>query len=149
MRNKHAKTLASLLRTDHLASLETKTRSLARLNFILENYLERELRSLCKVGALEGNTLTLITPSSTAATRLRYLSRLYLQQLRQHEEMRHLERIRVKVIAGDETNCPPQRPVRQLSQAGVTALSEAAESLNDPELSPALRRLARHGGEQK
>lgn len=115
---------------------------------ILALYLDERLRALCRITSFRQGNLTLATSQTTVASQLRYLSRIYTQQLRQHEEFRELKQIRVIALASAAGNYRrPPKPLPRLSADTVGLLQETAALLEDPEISGALERLARHGGD--
>lgn len=147
MANRLKKTtrLAEILDQDSLAAYKQTAHDLARLQEILGLYLDTQLNRVVHVASWKDGTLTLATPNSTAAGQLRYLSRIHLQRLRQHDEFCGL--LRIKVVSSQTT--PPSRekpasPLQRLSPETAGLLLELADSLGQGEVSEAVRRLARH-----
>lgn len=137
--------LVEVLEQDSLAAYKQTARELARLNEILGLYLDTQLNRVVQVASYRDGTLTLATANSTAAGQLRYLSRIHLQRLRQHDEFCGLLRIKVVSAPPDmENREKPANPLQRLSPETGSLLRELAESLGQGEVSEALRRLARH-----
>jgi hypothetical protein len=147
MANRLRKTarLSEILTQDSLAAYKQTAQDLARLNEILGLYLDTQLSRVVHVASWKDGTLTLATANSTAAGQLRYLSRIHLQRLRQHDEFCGLLRIRV-VSTSPNPALPdkPAAPLPRLSPKTGELLRELAESLGQGEVSEAVRRLARH-----
>jgi len=137
--------LNEILVTGVLSGLRQRTEQLQRLDDILALYLDRNLRSLVRVAGYADGTLTLACGNSSLAGQLRYLSRIYMQQLRQHSEFCALGRIRVVSEMAKRASAPAvERPLPRLSAETGALLAALADSLEGGEVSEALRRLARH-----
>ncbi|MCC6199362.1 MAG: DUF721 domain-containing protein [Moraxellaceae bacterium] len=137
--------LAEILNQDSLAAYKQTAHDLARLNEILGLYLDTQLSRVVNVASWKEGTLTLATSNSTAAGQLRYLSRIHLQRLRQHDEFCGLLRIKVVSAPPNPTSREkPANPLQRLSPETGKLLKELAESLGQGEVSEAIRRLARH-----
>lgn len=147
MANRLQKTarLTEILNQDSLAAYKQTARDLARLNEILGLYLDTQLNRVVHVASWKDGTLTLATANSTAAGQLRYLSRIHLQRLRQHDEFCGLLRIRVvSAPPNPASQEKPAAPLQRLSPETGELLRELAESLGQGEVSEAVQRLARH-----
>lgn len=147
MANRLQKTarLTEILNQDSLAAYKQTAQTLARLNEILGLYLDTQLNQVVRIASWKEGTLTLVTANSTAAGQLRYLSRIHLQRLRQHDEFCGLLRIRVVNAQPTSTHREkPAAPLQRLSPETGVLLTELAESLGQGEVSEALRRLASH-----
>lgn len=147
MANRLQKTarLADILEKDSLASYKQTAQALARLNDILGLYLDTQLNRVVQVASYRDGTLTLATANSSAAGQLRYLSRIHVQRLRQHDEFCGLLRIKVVSAPPDyEVREKPANPLQPLSPETGELLNELAKSLGQGEVSEALIRLARH-----
>jgi len=142
--------LTEILHQGSLAALAHTAQQLARFDEILGLYLDTHLRSVVQVASYKEGILTLATANSAVAGQLRYLSRIHVQRLRQHDEFCGLSRIKVVSAPAKretgETGETTQLALPRLSPATGTLLMELAESLLDGEVSEALRRLARHTG---
>lgn len=138
--------LAEVLQKDSLAAYQQVASELARLNEIVGLYLDTQLNKVVQVASYREGTLTLATTNSSAAGQLRYLSRIHVQRLRQHDEFCGLLRIKV-VSAPPEPVLPakPDSPLQRLSPETGALLRDLADSLGPGEVSEALQRLARHG----
>jgi hypothetical protein len=146
MRMRKVASLGDIVSSKSFARVRETTNRLATLEAILGLYLDAGLRAACRISSFSQGTLTLVTPQPAVAGHLRYLGRIFTQQLRQHGEFQTLERIRVLAFAPSalpETRKP--RPPKRLSASTASLLRETALMLADPEISGALTRLARHG----
>lgn len=139
--------LTEILHQGSLAALAHRAQQLARFDEILGLYLDTHLRNLVQVASYKEGILTLATGNSAAAGQLRYLGRIHVQRLRQHDEFCGLTRIKVvSAPAKREPGETAQLALPRLSPATGTLLMELAESLRGGEVSEALRRLASHTG---
>lgn len=145
MRQEKTSTLTEILAQGRLGSLRERSRRLERLDALLGFYLDLRLRQQVQVAGYQDGTLVLACANSTVAGQLRYLSRIYMQQLRQHAEFCDLGRIKAVMAPTPAAARRPPRPPRQLSPAAAGLLRSLADDLGGGEISEALQRLARHG----
>lgn len=148
MRQEKTVTLTEIINQGALASLRERSGLINRLDTLLGFYLDARLRQLVRVASYRDGTLTLTCTNSTVAGQLRYLSRIYMQQLRQHGEL--CELVRIHAVIGRPTPASSavarktSQPLRRLSPATAELLLHLSEDLEGGEVSEALRRLARH-----
>lgn len=140
--------LTEILHQGSLAALARTAQQLARLDEILGLYLDSNLRNVVQVASYKEGILTLATGNSAAAGQLRYLSRIHVQRLQQHDEFCGLSRIKVVSAPAKREESPesPQLALPRLSPVTGALLMELAESLHGGEVSEALLRLASHTG---
>lgn len=146
MRLEKTSTLAEIIAQGTLGDLQAQSGLIARLDALLGFYLDRKMRGWVQVASYNDGTLTLACSNGTVAGQLRYLSRIYMQQLRQHGEFCDLKRIRAVMGPAARTSgtgCRHPR-LRRLSPATGKLLVSLSEDLGTGEVSEALRRLARH-----
>lgn len=140
--------LASLLAADRdLKRLIAHADDLARLQRQVHALMDPELAAHCRVADLTRDTLVLEVDSPAWATRLRYQGNGLLRTLRASPELAAVTQLRTCVR-------PPQAPAAKerrahLSEQGAEALRRAADVIDDPALSAALRRLAERSGREK
>lgn len=147
MRLEKTSTLREILAQGGLSPLQHRSGLLTHLDTLLGFYLDQRLRQMVRVASYQQGTLTLACNNSTVAGQLRYLSRIYTQQLRQHVEFCELKRIQAVIGATTLTSRQgkaSQPPLRKLSPATAELLTSLSNSLGEGEVSEALRRLARH-----
>ena len=147
MRLEKTSTLREVLAQGGLSPLQHRSGLITRLDTLLGFYLDQRLRQLVKVTSYQQGILTLTCNNSTVAGQLRYLSRIYMQQLRQHSEFCELKRIQAVIGTATLTSRPrkvSQPPLRRLSPATAELLTSLSTDLGEGEVSEALRRLARH-----
>lgn len=131
----------------HLASnLLQRAQLLQAMTFSLRQYLPAPLAEHCWVAAPRERTLVLVTDSPAWATQLRYQQQEILKLLNSEFRLQ-LNRLRIRIGAPPPAPRPPAAGPR-LSRQGAAVLEAAAASIGDPELSAALRRLARRAGDQ-
>ncbi len=145
MRMRKVASLNEVLHSKKLATVQESTQQLAQLEGIFALYLDERLKSVCRIAAFQQGVLTLVTTQPAAASQIRYLSRIYIQQLCQHREFSGLKRLSVLTRTPHQAPQRPTKPALSLSPATIHLLKETAASLDEPEISEALRRLARHG----
>jgi hypothetical protein len=128
--------------TGRLGAIASHARRLAELDALVRLCLGDELAAHCRLADLRSGRLVLAADTSAWATRLRY----------------HTPEIREKLAAAGLTvaECrivvapPPDRaaepgPRPGMSARGADTLNATAETIRDPALAAALRRLARNG----
>lgn len=119
------------------------SRRLKQLDYGIRSLLPADLANHCQTANLRNNSVIMQADSTVWATRLRYQVPELLKQLRCHDALKGLKTIRVTVapLSGPQ---PPKRKPLAISNENGDVLRSAADSLSDPELAAALRRLARH-----
>jgi len=115
-----------------------------RLEDMILQHLDMELRPRCQLVTIRDNTLVLQTESAAWATRLRFQQGALLQQLQQIPVLSKLTKILVKVRPQAKIAKPPQR-AKPISADNAEHVKAVAEGLGDDELSRALKRLAERG----
>ena len=133
---------------DALQAVLSHTQRLEVLNRTLRGCIPAPLNQHCQVANLRDNILILHADSSAWALKLRYSSRVLLQQLRQRG-VPELSAIEVKVRPDNAAPTAIRRPekIRHAHMSDKTAqlLDSIASDISDDRLKIALQRLARHG----
>lgn len=145
MRLEKTSTLTEILAQGRLGSLKERSSRLHRMDTLLGFYLDARLRQQVQVAGYQDGTLVLACTNSTVAGQLRYLSRIYMQQLRQHAEFCDIKRINAVLSPSPPTGRRQGQTPRHLSPATAELLKDLADDLGGGEISEALQRLARHG----
>lgn len=145
MRHEKTSSLTEILSQGRLGSLRERSSRVERLDTLLGFYLDQRLRQQVRVAGYQDGTLVLACANTTVAGQLRYLSRIYMQQLRQHAEFLDLGRIKAVIAPAAPGATRPRKPPRQLSPTAAGLLKALSEDLGGGEISEALQRLARHG----
>lgn len=127
-----------------LGRLLDRAKTLQRVEQWLKRHLEGPLASHCRVANINGSVLVLQVDSPAWAGRLRYQAPKLMAQLPDWSELRQVERIAVTVRPPELRTPTPVRPVAPLSPKSAAEIEAAAETVTDPQLSAALRRLARN-----
>jgi hypothetical protein len=144
LRKTHA--LTAIMSQGKLKALQDQLGHLDRLNTLLALHLDRQFCLHVKITSYKEGVLTLGTDNSSLASQLRYLSRIYLPQLKQHDEFCDLTRIHVSITpTNGQLTAPRQRkkaPRNQLSPQAAAHLTMLADALGGGEVSEALYRLA-------
>lgn len=142
----YAKQSKSLL-TDitPIKQLMIKASYLNRLQQYVNLYLSQIMQENCSVASFQNNVLTLLAHNAQWATRLRYQQNKLKQQLQNHPEFSHIQKIIIKVMPPlpkeSETHYN-----RTISTKSAKILNETADNINHPILKEALARLAKHTG---
>lgn len=144
MRLAKTSTLTEVLAQGRLAPLQESSSLIRRLDALLGFYLDQRLRQSVQVAGYQEGTLVLACSNSTVAGQLRYLSRIYMQQLRQHGEFCDLRRIKAVISHTTPVQKQTGTRLRRLSPATAALLESLSSELGSGEISEALRRLARH-----
>jgi len=134
---------------DALQAVVNHTQRLEALNHTLRGCIPAPLNQHCQVANLRDNILILHADSSAWALKLRYSSRVLLQQLRQRG-VPGLSAIEVKVRPDNAAVNRPEK-IRHAHMSGKTAqlLDSIASDISDDRLKVALQRLSRHGKDAK
>lgn len=138
--------IKQLLASESANRLLTRVRQLQSLSNTLHDCLPADLVQHTQVVRWENGRLTVQTDSAAWATRLRYLTPQLLRCLRQSPtfaEARHIE-LRVAPLAASTA---PAVQRAYLSPHSASIIDANADSIADPLLRAALKRLARHGEE--
>ena len=131
-----------LLAGSQYSRLVYQARTLMALDALLQQLLPDPLKAHCRVLAVREESLVLAADSPVWAARLRFHAPQLVKQLR-HLETVKLRTIRIRVR-------PPERSIpaeyrkttMQCSSNSQAALRQVAETVSDPGLKTALRRLA-------
>jgi hypothetical protein len=118
-------------------------KKLQQLSRLIQNMLDPELGSHCQVLNLRDKTLILATDATVWATRLRYQIPTLLHALHQHDSLKEIGNIQIRV---KPLSAPPaKKPKRRMTLSADSAycLQQCAETVGDTALSRALQRLAR------
>lgn len=125
-----------------LAKAIHRGKKLQQLSRWVQGVLDPELGNHCQVLNLRGRSLLLATDATVWATRLRYQIPMLLQALQQHESLKELSDIQIRV---SPINAAPTKQTKRplaLSADSAHCLQQCAETISDPALSQALQRLA-------
>jgi hypothetical protein len=129
-----------------LSSLQARAEALARLREMVASALPAHIAQQCQLANLRGETAVFICSSASWATRLRYMEP-QLGELLQRLEGGAVRRLQIRVATPAAAPAPAasQRNAA-LGEGAVSAIERAAALIGDPDLSAALRRLARGRG---
>jgi hypothetical protein len=128
-----------------LEALVTHAQQLRRLQGLFRQAVAENLAKNCRVANYQNQQLTLSCQSAAWATRVNMEIPQLITRLRQTEPFRQL--LKVRVITRPQSQLVEKKQdFRQIPMSGTSAsiISDMADSMNDPALSAALRRLARH-----
>lgn len=140
--------VSRLLSGSSVPRLLDHARVLADLEKRLQSLLPEPLGTHCRVLNLRDHTLTLAADSSAWAARLRYQTRILLQQLARSPSVT-VRTIQVRILPTPRPE--PEKPKRnaRLSSDNARLLRQTAESLADPALRSALLKVATRAGKAK
>ena len=138
--------LNNLLSTAGLRPLIQRCEQLRSLQRLLHQCLDLNLMAHCQLVNLQGHRLVLAVPSPAWASRLRYQIPSLLACLQKQPGMQQLSEIQLRVIPAAEPS-GKSGPVRSVSLSAQSAsmIADCAKHIDDPGLSQAMLRLARHG----
>ncbi len=120
-----------------LQSLLAQSRELVSIQKIVNHYVNDE----CAVASLKNNELTLITPTGSIASRIRYRQRNIIKAL--GRSGLEVAKLKIKVQPEEFQEAAPVVD-RHLSPGSARQLADLADSINDNSLKKALIKLARH-----
>ncbi len=129
--------------TGRLGAIASHARRLAELDALVRLCLGDELAAHCRLADLRSGRLVLAADTPAWATRLRY----HTPELRQKLAAAGMTVAECRIVVAPP---PPTRPADpsqrpNMSAGSASALNATAESIRDPALAAALRRLARNG----
>lgn len=129
--------------SQHLQHLLQSSREHQQLLQRVRGLLGPHMANHCLSAQLVSGTLTLTADSSVWASRLRFQSRQLLDHLR--ADALSADKILVRVIPPVHQTLRRKQPTaaKKISPATAKYLAETAETIDDPALQAALRRLAR------
>ncbi len=136
--------IKQLLATGTVPDLIAHARQLQSLSTALRRCLPADAASHVQVVHWSDGQLTVQVDSTAWATRLRYLSPQLLRQLQQLPEFTAAHRIALNIAPAATPAVTIAQPFH-LSPAGARIIDANAETIADPQLRAALKRLARHG----
>lgn len=131
-----------LLSVGTTARLLEHARQLQSLDTQLAACLDPEAAAHTRVANLNNGRLVIHTDSAAWATRLRYLVPQLLRCLHKAPSLTHLQGIDIRVSPLAQPASPVTRPAI-LSADNAALLDSTADTLSDPGLRSALKRLAR------
>jgi len=114
-------------------------------NEILEQVrkkLPATLAAHCLAALLRDQQLVIYVESSTWSSKLRFLSRNLCRDLQ--SDGFPVTKITARVFLKNRPAKKPKHTVRKLTSDNASLLNQTAETIADPELSAALKRLSRH-----
>ncbi|MCG5500994.1 DUF721 domain-containing protein [Ectothiorhodospira lacustris] len=125
-----------------------RARALEALTRSVRDLLPPGPREHCWAGGMEEGCLILVTDSGAWASQLRYLQREILKQIKAHHGLQARSvHIRVRPAMGTARTETRHRQLSPLPPQARIALLSVANTVDDPELSQALRRLAARSGD--
>lgn len=127
-----------------LGEMVARARRLKQLSQIFYAYLPLPLREHVVLVRLDAEAWEVQTDTALWATRLRYLLPSIQQPLGQQLEL-NLPKPQIRVEPSIAPAVRRLRPRPSLSQRSAEQIESLARTVNDPDLSAALRRLAAHG----
>jgi len=108
----------------------------------IEQWVHQVLPSAVRVARFDAGTLHLICPDAALATQVRYRQQELIQQLQQHLGSLHQLQISVRP---DFKPPPPETVERpEISARNRELLSQTASIIDHPQLSKALKKLAKN-----
>lgn len=127
-----------------VADLVTRARRIHRLDRAVRRMLEPSLAQHCRVATCRNEVLVLEAASAAWGSRLRLQLAALQQQLQQNRvPVRRIE-VRIRPELDQTATARRTTPRRRLSANAARSIQAAADASPDPDLSAALRRLAKH-----
>lgn len=124
------------------AALIKRVRDQSALLAQVKRELEPSLQEHVVAALVHSKQLILYTDSSAWASRLRFASRTLRGRL--IDKGSRIEKITVRITIRSETSRRSQRIKRHLSPENGALLDQTADTIDDPDLRQALKRLSRH-----
>lgn len=137
---------------DRSAAVERLFRTvefLQSINRLIATSVSSKLAPHCAAAGIRDRQLVVFVDSPAWATRLHFEQNQLLQHLRQQPELNLLTGLQIKVRPKEPMPAKPIRRAQSLSQESTADIKACADSIGDPALSRALRRLAEHGSKRR
>ena len=128
------------------SSLLNKLRSNANKLLSIEDLIQRNLSLNLRVAALQGDTLHLIAPSSSAATNMRYRQQTIISLIRNQYP---IEKLKLSVRPNEPPPPPYRKPPITPSAANARQIATAAQYIENEGLRKALIKLSRRAHKSK
>jgi hypothetical protein len=128
-----------------------KVDALAQLNTLIASKLEPSLASNCRVANLRDGILILATTSPAWNHKLRFYSVDLLSELRSDPRWSGLKSIEIRVdyLPNTESaSAPGSKRGISISKENAELLSQLAETIANPKLAQALKRVSSKGNQQ-
>lgn len=138
------RSLQHLLGHGDSARLIERVRYLRSVNGHLRACLDTETSNHVQVADVNSERMLVHIDSTAWATRLRYQSPQLLRCLHRHPSLAQLRRIEIRVTPLAQPVSSSPQPAT-LSAVNAAIIDSTADSLSDPNLRTALKRLARRG----
>ena len=137
---------------DRSATVERLFRNvefLQSINNLIGAAVSPKLAAHCWAAGLRDRQLIVVVDSPAWATRLHFEQNQLIQLLRQQPELQSLTGLQIKVRPKETTQPNPVRRVAPLSAQSTADINACADTINDPALAKALRRLAEHASRRR
>jgi hypothetical protein len=130
----------------------TKALRLEKINQKISHLLGPALASVCRVANIKENQLIMIAANGTIATQVRYQTTELIMKFKRDEELKHIESILCKV----SPKIIQQKEIKEkerdanfdkmpfLSKETSKIIKEIADSIQDPKLKEAMKKIASH-----
>jgi hypothetical protein len=133
-----------------LAEIIAKTARLKSVEQLITGHLPLPLGINIEVAGVNQQTLTLICASSVVASRVRFLETELLKTLNEDERLPSVTKIRAVVrqqwhADNAARKTIEHKPEPAISRATAQLIEQTSETISNPHLASALKRLARHG----
>ena len=129
-----------------LGEIVNKVEQLAKLNRIVQQKLDPQLKKHCRVANLREGILILSTPSPAFGNLLRFEKISLLTSLRTDPSLCHLKAIEIKVQPPTHALLMPERPkhtrIPTLSKVSAEFINNTALTIHSSSLRTALLRLS-------
>ena len=109
----------------------------------LQPLLGSTLAAHCRVAGWDGNQLTLWADSAIWATKVRYNSPYYIENLAKNSRLPRVAQVQIKVRPPQLVVAKPLPGPKRYAFHTAMTMQEAAREINDPGLRSALERLSR------
>jgi hypothetical protein len=130
-----------------LRALFAKVKQLGDLNQKIIPYLDPSMTDYCQVANLVNGTLILVAANGSIATQIRFQANDLLRKFKQDPTLGNIRAIQCKVRPlPSTTRQQPTTPTKMahLSPETASIMRDIADSIDDPKLREAMRRIAGH-----
>ena len=127
-----------------IKNLIKKAQTFHDLGHKLKRYLNTEINSKFELANVNQDVVTLVTSSSSMATRLRYNIPEILSILQNQLACTYIKTVRIKLVPDNVIRPDRMRPSPRLSAESAELLISAANNIQDSGIRESLLRIARY-----
>jgi len=134
-------------KNQNLQSILAKVKQLTELNTHFVKYIDPNIAQFCYVANVINDRLIVIAADGSVATQLRFEAMELIRKFKADPLLKNIKHIESKVrpsFAPVKNTVNPRRPMQPMSTHTAELVNDIAETLEDPRLREALKRIAKN-----